>query len=100
MINEKINLKDIRNKDLLNIIDEYLFSEGVVVYEWHTKDFFELCEFGKNYIIMYMVDVDIHFEDSDDPDFPIKMSYETLYTNSIVTLDYISQVLYDNKKEN
>lgn len=95
---EKVNLKDIKNSTLLDIIDEYLFDEGIVVYEYYKdKNFLGLCMFGTKYMVMYSVDVDIHFEDSNNPDYPIKMSYETLYTNSIVTLDYISQDLFDKR---
>ena len=98
---EKVNLKDIKNSTLLDILDEYLFSEGIVVYDYYKdKNFLDVCTFGTNYMVMFAVDIDIYFEDSDDPDYPIKMSYETLYTNSVVTLDYISQELYNNKKEN
>lgn len=98
---EKVNLKDIKNSTLLDIIDEYLFSEGIVVYDYYKgKNFLDMCTFGTNYMVMYAVDIDIYFEDSNDPDYPIKMSYETLYTNSIVTLDYISQNLFDGRFDN
>jgi hypothetical protein len=100
IMEEKINLSDIKNIELVNLIDEYLFGEGIVVYDLHQKDFFEICTFGTNYMVMYDKDIDIYFEDSNDPDFPIKMSYETIYTNSIVTLDYILQDLFDERFDN
>ena len=96
-MNEEINLKDIKNGQLIDLIDEYLLEEGIIVYNWHEKDCLDICIIGNEYIVVYANDVKIHFEEINDPDYPIKMSYETIYTNSIVTLDCISQKLFDRR---
>ena len=92
---KQINLKEIKDETLLDIIDEYLFNDGIVTIEDHYESFFDRCSIGTDYKFMYNVDIEIFFEESGDEDYPIKVMYETTYTNSRVTIDYIQRELYN-----
>lgn len=94
---DKLNLRDIKDKTLLSIIDEHLFNNGIVIIENHTNNFFDWCVLGVDYKFMYIVDIDIYFEKSNDEDYPIKISYDTTYTHTRYVIDYISKELFDKR---
>lgn len=99
-MNEEINLKDIKNIKLISLIDEFLLEECIIVYDWHENDCLDLSILVNSYMVMSANDVIIHFEDSNLPAYPIKMSCETIYSDNIVTIDNISQKLFDRRFDN
>lgn len=100
MKKEKINFREIKNTKLKDIINEYLVDNGIISIDYNTNLTLEDFTFGQDYKFMYAVDIDIYFEKVDtDKQYPIKMTYETTYTHQIITIDYISEELYNKRFE-
>lgn len=98
MIKEKINFKEIKNIELKDIINEYLVDTGIIAIDYNTNLTLEDFTFGQDYKFMYAVDINIYFEKTDeDKQYPIKMTYETTYTNQIILIDYITEELYHRR---
>ena len=93
------NLKDIEKGELLGLISELLFENGICVIEFHKEYFFDCCTHHREYKIMYAVDVEIIFEECDiDKDYPICMSYRTITDKEAYRLDLITLDLYKTLK--
>lgn len=98
MKKEKINFKEIKNTELKGIINECLVNSGIIAIDYNTNLTLEDFTFGQDYKFMYAIDIDIYFEKVDeDKQYPIKMTYETTYTHQIITIDYITEELYNRR---
>ena len=100
MEKEKIKFNEIKNTELKNIINEYLVNNGIIAIDYNTNLTLEDFTLGQDYKFMYAVDIDIYFEnDDEEKQYPIKMTYETTYTHQIITIDYITEELYNKRFE-
>lgn len=94
-----VNLKDIEKGEILGLISEMLFENGICVIEFHAEHFFNECTHHKNYKVMYAGDIDILFDKCDtNEDFPIRISCITTCDRELQTLDLISEDLYETLK--
>ena len=90
-----VGLKDIEKGEIKGLLSEMLFYDGICVLEFHKDYFFDECTHGKNYQVMYEVDIEIKFEKCNNKYYPYTLSYRTIYSDDFIQLDYITQNLYD-----
>ena len=92
-----VNLKDIPIGEIRGYISEMLFDAGVCVVEMHEDWFFDECTHGKHYTVMYEGDIDIIFSECNDKDYPIIVSYQTIYSEQKIAIDYITKELFNKE---
>lgn len=90
-----VNLKDIEKGEILGLISEMLFENGICVIEFHAEHFFNECTHHKEYKVMYACDIEIIFEELHTGKYyPICMSYRTIIDKEAYRLDLITEDLY------